>query len=114
MHMSLLRHGYKLNLSERNGMVRHGLFTLLVDYRGGTYISQVKAATPDEALRRWAKGHEPHNVQHLGGARRKRLAETIDATLREQPPARINTVTNVWLTMPLSGMFVNVVKTARR
>jgi hypothetical protein len=34
-------------------------FTIIVEYRGGTYISQVEARTPAEALCCWAKGVSP-------------------------------------------------------
>lgn len=32
----------------------HGLYTIILDFRGGTYVSQVTAGNEREAMRRWA------------------------------------------------------------
>jgi hypothetical protein len=36
-------------------MTETHLFTIFLDYLGGTYISQVESANPSEALESWAR-----------------------------------------------------------
>ena len=96
-----------------DGQLRRSLFTIIVDYRGGTYVSQVDAVTPKDALRAWAKGAAPSQIQHLGKSGRRRLVETIDERMRQDPPVPLDDVTNVWFAT-VNGMLINVVKTSQR
>ena len=50
---------------ERNGSHMENLFTLVVEYGGGTYLSQVSADTPREALLKWSMDHESAEGEEL-------------------------------------------------
>ncbi len=38
------------------------LFTVLMEFKGGTYLSQIRAPSPDAALEEWARGLEVKNI----------------------------------------------------
>ena len=85
---------------------------MILEYRGGTYASQVGATGPQEALRRWAKSEKLLEVKHLGPIRRQRLAEQIDEELREFPPVPLQGLVNAWCARtPIPGGLIHLIKT---
>jgi len=92
------------------------LFTVIFEYRGGTYIAQVKAKGPRQALTRWAKELSPKIVARLG-ARAKAslvrvLAERSDGLTG---PTALAGLPNVWCAgFPVPGGLVNLVRTDPR
>ncbi|ACL03184.1 conserved hypothetical protein [Desulfatibacillum aliphaticivorans] len=46
---------------------KKNLYTFLLDFKGGTYISQVWARSPQESLFGWIKGEKYSVVQELAG-----------------------------------------------
>jgi hypothetical protein len=73
------------------------LYTLVVEYKGGTYISQFKAATPQEALLRWANTRPSRGevASHVRLAIRKQLDNG-------NGPVALEGCNNVWCQ---SGVF---------
>jgi hypothetical protein len=68
------------------------LFTFIMDYRSGTYVSQVRAHSPKAALRDWARSFDHRGVAHFGMACKKAL---IEASTKNEPTA-VEGIRNVW------------------
>jgi hypothetical protein len=49
------------------------LYTIILDYRGGTYISQVRARSPRAAAKLWAHTLDVVSVKHLGAKGKQRI-----------------------------------------
>jgi hypothetical protein len=86
------------------------LFTMILEFDGGTYISQVQASSPDDA----AVKHADYLVG-LNGMRtattRRRLAERLS----QERPVAIEGVRKVWCCFATVGKklaLVNIVATA--
>jgi hypothetical protein len=84
------------------------LFTFVAEYKGGTYVSQVKAANLKVALKVWARELDPKAISGFGQVIHKRVIEEC----KEEIPVALNEVTNVWF-FCVRGFFVNVVNTSQ-
>jgi hypothetical protein len=87
------------------------LFTFIMEYSGGTYVSQVKSATPKSALKRWASELPVEQIEGLGSASKARLIEDVET----EEPVRIAGLSNVWCSAALVRgklALINVVRTA--
>ena len=91
------------------------LWTAIADYRGGTYISQVRAANVGQAIVRWAQVFPLLKGSYVGTrTKTKFLAAVRDL---QEKPIRIDRTQNVWIWSPLSvrpTIVVHLVKTATR
>ncbi len=67
------------------------LYTFFLEYKGGTYISQVKASSPARALAAWAEALNSTEVKGLGKIRKQKLTEQAN-----QPPTPLEGVKNTW------------------
>ena len=94
------------------------LFTVLLDYRGGTYVSQVQAETPAEAVQAWAASLDPKVVHGLGPSGKKDLVRVLAEDVEGgSGPVLLDGLTNVWCTSALmrgAGMTINIVSTCTR
>ena len=93
------------------------LYTFIMDYRGGTYISQVRAPSPRKAVWRWAKDLNPKPIYGFGERAKEQLIAELheDEELGEQFPIEVGQVVNTWCyTLLIKGQLVliNIVKTA--
>ena len=89
------------------------LWTAIVDYRGGTYISQVRAANVAHAIVRWAQDFPLLKGSYVGTHTKTRLLAA--ARDPQEKPIRIDRTQNVWIWSPLSvrpRIVVHLVKTA--
>ena len=73
------------------------LFTVVMDYRGGTFVSQVSARSVEAALRRWAAGPGLRSVPGIGPARAAALA--FHPAFPD--PVPVTGVSGVWCDSPL-------------
>ena len=89
------------------------LYTVVLDYRGGTYIRQVVASNEREALRTWSKSILPGEILHLGPKRIDRIANEIQANYAElYTPVPIAGAKNVWCAgLPDCAGLLNIIKT---
>jgi len=89
------------------------LYTVILDYRGGTYISQTHAEDESSALRSWAQPLDTREIQHLGPSRKRKLILEIDKDLKElNAPFPLNGLQNAWCAGSfLGGGLVNIIKT---
>jgi hypothetical protein len=69
------------------------LYTVFLEYRGGTYISQISSDTPSKALLRWAQVRRKRKDEH---DLPDELRSHIKAHVREDPPIALIGVRNVW------------------
>jgi hypothetical protein len=90
------------------------LFTVILDYRGGTYISQVEATEPHAALLQWAAALDPRPIAFFG---KKRKQSMVKELLHDEYglyfPVALEGLLNAWcVSLPLPGSLVNIVETA--
>ena len=85
-------------------------FTFIVEYRGGTYISQYMAPSIIEAFRIWAKNLD---LQNFPEKEKNKILKILDEDL-EDLPTPIDEVDNVWHHLFIvyrRTYFINVVET---
>ncbi|GBC59938.1 hypothetical protein DENIS_0880 [Desulfonema ishimotonii] len=91
------------------------LYTFVLDYRGGTYISQIKGLSPENAAEEWIK--KKLDLQALG-VRDYNVEDILtDVDRSEESPAPLCDLTNVWcMTFLLDDdlALVNIIKTNSR
>ena len=86
------------------------LFTLFMDFRGGTYISQISALDIRSALKQWAEEINSKKIAHFGETSKKELREKI--LLDTCVP--VKDVKNVWCSgaaLKTGCVFVHIVRT---
>jgi len=88
------------------------LYTFIMEYAGGTYVSQVVAASPKSACVKWAQGLD---VSQVGGLGQKSKESLIDE-MKTEPPTAIDGLCNSWCaTSRIRGglALINIVRTER-
>jgi hypothetical protein len=90
---------------------RH-LYSIFLEYRGGTYISQIESASPFDALQEWATSLPEEELMQWSLKR-----EALLATIRDGSLVPLGQRVNVWC---LSGvddedqqLLLNVISTAK-
>lgn len=68
------------------------LYTFIMHFRDGVYISQVRADDPGRAKRTWAEAIDTKNVWGMGLATKRALI----ASIAKDTPTLIRGNTNVW------------------
>jgi hypothetical protein len=87
-------------------------YTLIMEYAGGTYVSQLHAASPKSACVKWAQGLDVSQVCGLG----RRSQESLIAAMREEVPIPLGGLSNVWCATTLIRgklALINIVRTER-
>lgn len=87
------------------------LFTICIEFAGGTYLSQVRASGPSAALRTWATTPLAAAIPGLGPAGQRRLVAEIE----RQVPVAVAGLAHVWCstaTVRGSLALIHVVRTA--
>ena len=89
------------------------LYTVVMDYRGGTYVAQVSARSVTAALKLWSEGLDTGVIDELGREQKKELIHhTTD--FRVEKPVLLNGLVNVWCASALTSgglATINVVAT---
>jgi hypothetical protein len=80
----------KIVISEREKRVP--LYTFILDYRGGTYISQVRAPSYKTAPRVWAEKLDLTAIANL----EKGFGDKIAASISEEKPTPLDGVSKTW------------------
>ena len=91
------------------------LWTTIADYRGGTYISQIRAANVGLAIVRWAEEFPLLKGSYIGTKTKAKLLAAVRDP--EEKLIRIERTQNVWIWSPLSvtpTIVVHLVKTAAK
>ena len=68
------------------------IYTVVLDYKGGTYISQVKARTYKEACLKWADQLDPKVIFGMGSMGKASLQKELAG----EEPVLIQGLKNVW------------------
>jgi len=66
------------------------LYTMIVDYRGGTYVSQVRSNSPMTAVKKWAKRVSASDLKIWG------LNQSDLEPLSNDDPVPLKNCQNVW------------------
>jgi len=84
------------------------LFTVIADYRGGTYIKQLHASDVQSAFEQWARELPDIRGSFIGAATKRK----VSAAVREPDdrPVAIDGTENVWF-WSSCGFEVHLVKT---
>lgn len=79
-------------------------FTFVVNFRGGTYCTQVKAHNVNRSIQEWIKhiGNEKDQIQYLG----KKTIEELEKVAKEDltEATLLNGLNNIWFTIFLTKM----------
>ena len=87
------------------------LYTFIMEYKGGTYISQVEAHNLYEARKIWAGELNTSEIQYFGPKAKTQLIEQMNDP--ENEPVELEGLTNVWCdgaTINGSLALINIVK----
>jgi hypothetical protein len=94
------------------------LYTVVMDYRGGTYISQVDAGSVAGALKVWAAGLDTAAIAGLGPRRKIELIDDIRERLSSgQEPVLLDGLVNAWCVSALTSRglaLINIIATNTR
>jgi hypothetical protein len=88
------------------------LYTFIMEYAGGTHVSQIKASSPKTACIKWARDLDISQVEGLGLKSKDSLIEQM----RTEPPVALDAMSNAWCaTALLRGelALINVVRTVQ-
>lgn len=88
------------------------IYTFFMEFRGGTYISQIYAERLSDAVKLWGEKLETNDIKHLGNSGKNELL----SELKDIELTVIRTVKNVWffcLSIRKGFITVNVVKTSQ-
>ena len=87
------------------------IYTFLLNFRGGTYVSQVRSNSLRSSLLDWSKNIDVTQIQYLGEKTKKELQHVI---LLEEDPIQLAGLQNVWcvhLMISVGSMLLNIVQT---
>ena len=87
------------------------LYTIIFEYREGTYISQVKAKDESNALGKWGESLDCDSIAFMGEKLKTKLNEQIAEELLDSPPVLLDGTKNVWCAGLLLFGLVNIIKT---
>ena len=89
------------------------LYTIFLEFRGGTYIKQVRAIDLNEALDCWAQNIDVHSISNFGYVSKQQLIELMPGRLGQGPIA-LDRAKNVWCTsarLATGYALIHIVKT---
>jgi hypothetical protein len=91
------------------------LYTFIMDFRGGTYITQVNADSIENSIFSWIEQieHELSEIKFIGHGTINELKLMISSGLIEKP-SKLNTLFNVWyleIYCKVGTLHLNIVKT---
>lgn len=83
---------------EKGAMTKSMLYTVFLEYKGGTYIGQIAATSPAAALPRWFSGLQDNEVVKWGITR-----EELAAVAKSDTPTPITGCRGVWCVSGSAG-----------
>lgn len=92
------------------------LFTIMMESRGGTYLTQVRAASPRKAVWKWALELNPKAIYGFGAKAKEQLIAELhdDENDGDEFPIRVPQLESTWCyTLLIHGQLVliNIVRT---
>jgi hypothetical protein len=70
------------------------LYTFIMDFRGGTYISQVMAKNVASATKKWANQLDTTPIKHMGPAAKAEIIREMNNEIHY--PVLLSGMSNVW------------------
>lgn len=92
------------------------LFTFVVDYKGGIYVSQVRANSPEEAVIIWAKNLDTKPIIGLKSKSKTKLIEQLQQQVEEGATILLDGLKNAWCASAMIKhklLLINIVKTSQ-
>ena len=89
------------------------LYTFFLEYRGGTYIAQVRASSPTAGVRKWAKSLDYEAVEGMSREAKEELVRYLHEGVER--PVPIDGVQRTWCCTASPGdhfALINFVETA--
>ena len=87
-------------------------YTVIWEYRGGTYIKQVTAQTAEMALVAWSQALTSGEISGIGTKRLASLTKEIAEGIGDfYAPVALTGLTNAWCAGMLYGGMLNIIKT---
>lgn len=88
-------------------------YTFILEFRGGTYCSQVKAGDIEKAIDKWTDKitKDRHQIKFLTLHKLDKLKREIKGGAR---PSKLKGLKNIWFTLLLTTkdrMYINIIKT---
>ena len=86
------------------------IYTIITDYKEGTYLSQFEGDNPKQALHNWAKKYDLNQIEGMGESERTEVIEE----LLDEDLMPIKTLSNVWCassTVNNNLLLIHIVKT---
>ena len=68
------------------------LFTVLMEFKGGTYLSQIRAPSPEVALEKWARGLETRDIEGMTAGIKRQFVEWLP----EARPTPVDGLKSTW------------------
>ena len=68
------------------------LFTVLMEFKGGTYLSQLRAPSPDAALETWARDLDVKNIEGMTETVKRQFVEWLP----EARPMVVDGLKSTW------------------
>lgn len=92
------------------------LYTLIADFQAGTFISQVNAISPKNAVEEWLLSlqKEDYKIPEIGKVELDYMTQELKGEHAEEPTS-ILTVDNVWcssFSLKKGYLLLNIIKTA--
>lgn len=87
------------------------MYTIIFDYKGGTYVSQLYAKDEYLACLKWAQDLDTKEIEYIGERLKKKLLSELSD--EDNKPILLKGMLNVWFTMiALNGnAFIHIIKT---
>ena len=94
------------------------LYTFIMEFRGGTYTSQVEARSIEDSLQQWTKKLklEMSQITFLGSTTLSEIEKHILGTDPEEQPIALTGLTNTWFLSVYTNngkAAINIIKTAQ-
>ena len=89
------------------------LFTIVMEFKGGTYVSQIRAPSPEAALENWARGLEVKNIEGMTAGIKRQFVEWLP----EARPTAVDGLKSTWssgLVARADSALVHIVRTPDR
>jgi hypothetical protein len=68
------------------------LYTVLLDFKGGTYVSQCRATSPSAAIRKWARELQTDAISGIGKLGKSQLIDDVQS----DDPVALEGLSNTW------------------
>ncbi len=96
----------------------NNFYTFIMDFRGGTYTSQVHAESLHSSLKGWVENlrHNMNEIEHLGAKTIQEIEEQVLPFPIDEDPTLLKGLKNVWffnVTTKKGSGHVLIVKTEK-